>query len=221
MATATDSTALPRESWTPDDRIWAALAHASALLAFPGPLAAVILWFTQRKRSSYAAFQALQAMIYQSVCFWIYLTVIPLGLAVLMLGWIAGVALLAHNSNDPSLIAVVPQIALWVILLGSWLVYALIAIFAAVLCLRGRDFRYPLFGNRLARFLGYDGSWQATLLEEHEDRVVAAVSHSTLVVAFFGLLTPIGVWITQQERSTFLGFQALQAAKYHLSAAIG
>ncbi len=221
MDSSIDSATPLRESSMSDDRIWAALAHASALLAFLGPLAAVILWFTQRKRSGYAAFQALQAMIYQSICFWLYLTVIPLGAVVLAFAWIFGAALLAPRANDPFLIAIVPQIIIWAMVLGSWLVYVLIAIVAAVLCLMGRDFRYPLFGSRLARFLGYDGSPQAVLLEDHEDRVVAAVAHSTLVLAFFGLLTPIAVWITQQERSAFLRFQALQAAIYQVLGTIG
>lgn len=216
MANSSESTTQAGEPSTSDDRIWAALAHASALLAFLGPLAAVILWLTQRKRSTYAAFHALQAMIYQSAWFWLYLTVIPLGAAVLVMGWIFGAALLEPSTTDSFLTAIVPQIIIWVMVLGSWVVYALIAILAAVLCLMGRDFRYPLLGNRLAHFLGYDGSPRATLLEEHEDRVVAAVSHSTLVVAFFGLLTPIGVWITQHQRSAFLRFQSLQAAIYQL-----
>lgn len=221
MDSSIDSATPRPESSTSDEKIWAALAHASALLAFLGPLAAVILWFAQRKRSSYAAFQALQAMIYQSICLWLYLTVIPLGAVVLAFAWIFGIALLAPSTNDPFLTAIVPQIFIWVMVFGSWVTYALIAILAAVLCLTGRDFRYPLFGNRLARFLGYDGTPNSALLENHEDRVVAAVSHSTVVLAFFGLLTPIAVWITQQEHSAFLRFQALQAAIYQVLGTVG
>lgn len=221
METEIESTTRARASSTSDDRIWAALAHASAMFAFLGPVGAVILWFTQRQKSSYVAFQALQAMIYQSLFFWLYFMLMPLGAVVLMLAWISGVVLLAPNANDPFLIAFVPQIAIWVILLGSFVAFWLMAIVAAVLSLMGRDFRYPLIGNRLARFIGYDGSPQATPLEDREDRVIAAISHSTFPLLFFGLFTPVTVWITQHQRSTFLRFQALQAAIYQGIGAAG
>ncbi len=216
-----DSAGKPRDASVSDDKIWAALAHASAFFAFLGPLVPVILWFTQRKKSRYVAFQALQAMLYQTIFFWVYITVIPLGMILLMFAWIFGIVLLAPHTTDPFLIGFVPQIAIWVILLGSFAVYGLIAIIAAVLSLMGRDFRYPFFGNRLARYVGYDDPSQPALIEEHEDRVIAAVSHSTVVLVFFGLLTPIAVWLTQQERSAFLRFQALQAAIYQTIGALG
>lgn len=221
MGTTIDSASQECESSTSDDRIWAGLAHGSGLLVFLGPLAAVILWSTMRKKSGYVAFQALQAMVYQSVFFWAYFTVIPLGMTVLLVVWIFGLVMLAPNRNDPFLIAVVPQIAIWAVLLGSFVIYELMAIVAAVLSLMGREFRYPFFGNPLARFLGYQVSPQASLLEDREERVVAAVSHSTFTLVFFGLLTPIAVWFTNQERSAFLRFQALQAAIYQVIGAAG
>jgi len=50
---------------TPDERVTAALAHAATLLPMMGALASIVIWATQKDRSRYVAFQALQAAVYQ------------------------------------------------------------------------------------------------------------------------------------------------------------
>jgi uncharacterized Tic20 family protein len=50
---------------TQDERIMAALAHASALLPMMGVIAPIIIWVTQKEKSQYVAFQSLQALAYQ------------------------------------------------------------------------------------------------------------------------------------------------------------
>ena len=52
-----------------DEKILAALAHGSVFLMFLGPVVPVILWVTQRKKSNYVSFHALQAMGYQAFYF--------------------------------------------------------------------------------------------------------------------------------------------------------
>ncbi len=51
--------------------------------------------------------------------------------------------------------------------------------------------------------------------QEREDRLVAGISHASLMVPL-GFLVPIIIWLTQRERSEFLRFQALQALAYQL-----
>ncbi len=48
-----------------NDRIMAALAHVSALLPFWGVIAPIVIWVTQKDKSRFVAFQALQALAYQ------------------------------------------------------------------------------------------------------------------------------------------------------------
>ena len=60
---------------TQDERILAALAHGSILLPLWGLIGAVIIWVTQREKSRFIRFQALQATVYQIV---------------LILSWFAG-----------------------------------------------------------------------------------------------------------------------------------
>ncbi len=48
-----------------DERNLAALAHGSVIIPFIGAAAPVMIWVTQRARSEYLSFQALQAAVYQ------------------------------------------------------------------------------------------------------------------------------------------------------------
>src|SRR5512141_2065517 len=68
------STTMP----TQNDRIMAALAHATAILPVTGVIAPIVIWVTQKDKSEYVAFQALQAIAYQLL---------------IILGWFAGMAL--------------------------------------------------------------------------------------------------------------------------------
>ncbi len=135
---------------TQNDRIMAALAHATAILPVSGVIAPIIIWVTQKDKSEYVAFQALQAIAYQ-------LTII--------LAWFAGMALymgsffgmfLSMPSAGPSrsvpAFVFVPFIVMGLILIGS-LVFVLYGLVGAVMVLQGKDFRYILIGNQLKRYL--------------------------------------------------------------------
>jgi len=97
-------------------------------------------------------------------------------------------------------------------------VYFALPIVAAIACSMGMDFRYPLMGKRLARYLGYDAAQKSEepswLVEEHEDRWVAATGHFSVIVVFWGLLAPIFAWMMQGKRSLFLKFQSVQTVVY-------
>lgn len=204
-----------------DDRIWAAIAHGSAFFVIFGPIIPVILWFARRKKSAYIAFHALQAMVYQSLFFWTWVVLIPLLVIVMLV--IALVAAIARlpDQNTGLLVGLLPQLVMWVTLLGTFVLYVGVGLWGAIACLLGRDFRYPFFGARMARALEYQGVSTALLPEEKEDHVVGAVCHSTLALLLWGLVTPLVVWITQHERSRFLRFQALQATIYQAIGLVG
>ncbi len=197
-----------------DDRILAAVIHGSAFLVFVGPIVPVILWFTQRKKSPYLAFQALQAMIYQSLFFWTWVLLIPLLMIAIVVVMVFATMVLANDRNNEFLIGMLPQLLIWGAMLGTFVLYTGIGLWGAIASLMGRDFRYPFFGDRMARHLEYHGPETASLPESKEDQIVGAVCHSTAALLFWGVITPIVVWITQHERSRFLSFQALQALIY-------
>lgn len=137
-----------------DDRIMAALAHGSAIIFGMGIIAAVVLWATQKDRSRYVAFQALQALVYQVA-----------GVLVQIIGWCCWTALYflsfipffaaAESSGEPPLFFLVAM-ALMVVpfaLMGLWIIGGL---WGAVRTLQGRDFRYLVLGPQLERWLSSD-----------------------------------------------------------------
>ena len=58
------------ENPTSDEKVMAAIAHASVIFAFFGPVVPSLIWAYQRNKSKYVRFHALQAMGYQALTFW-------------------------------------------------------------------------------------------------------------------------------------------------------
>jgi uncharacterized Tic20 family protein len=66
-------------------------------------------------------------------------------------------------------------------------------------------------GDRLARYLGYESE---RLIEEYEDRWVAAMGHFSVIIVIWGILAPLAAWILQGKQNIFLRFQSIQTAIY-------
>ena len=199
---------------TPEDRVWSVLAHLSALSFGMGILLPVVGWSDQRRKSNYASFQCLQALGYQSVGFTVwalsYLVIVILGAIVLL------VALQPDQSSSDVLSP--GLIVFFIIIFGGFAVYYVLPILAAIACALGRDFRYPVMGDRLARYLDFvpaPGQEVETWLnEEHEFRWVAAMGHFSILIIIWGMLAPLTAWIVQGKNSLFLRFQSIQTIIY-------
>jgi uncharacterized Tic20 family protein len=209
---------------TTEDRIWAVLAHLSTLSFGIGILLPVVGWSDQRRKSNYASFQCLQALGYQSVGFtvWVlsYLVIVILAAIVLL------VVLRPTNAAVENLNAIQSpgMIILFIIVFGFFMLYFILPIIAAIACALGRDFRYPILGERLARYLGYTSSRiseeKAWLQEDHEFRWVAAMGHFSILIMLWGLLAPLTAWILQGKSNLFLKFQSIQTLVYQTVATI-
>jgi uncharacterized Tic20 family protein len=159
------STNLPASNVpTQEERILAALAHASILIPLTGLIASIVIWTTQKDKSPYVSFQALQAVAY-------HLTLIVAtfaggacyfcsSLGILPLLFFATPSSPNNQSSSPSL-AIGAVAALGVLLplliFGAFLivmaVFVLTGIFAAVRTLQGKPFRYFILGHQLERYL--------------------------------------------------------------------
>ena len=148
-----------------DERIMAALAHISILLPVWGMIGTIILWLTQREKSRFVGFQALQAMVYQLalvvggilvggcyVCLFMGMTLLfPMG--ALAFGSSGG-----HEPGKimPMLISLLsgflPFCLIGVILLIG-VVFILYALYGALHVLQGKDFRYAVIGQKLEEYL--------------------------------------------------------------------
>jgi len=200
-----------------EERVWAVLSHISALALGMGLFLPIIGWSEQRRKSNYASFQCLQALGYQSLGYTIWLLTILIVVIIVSIGSVA--SLVNADISEESIMGLVfAHMALMFGLIG---VYFVLPVVAAIACALGRDFRYPLLGNRLARYLGYEsfqgGDEHGWLIEDHEDRWVTSMGHFSVIIALWGMVPPLAAWILQGKRSPFLKFQSIQTLVFQAS----
>jgi uncharacterized Tic20 family protein len=145
---------------TQDERVMASLSHVSALLPMMGVIAPIVIWVTQREKSEYVAFQALQALVYQLVM-----------IAAWIIGWgfylcasfgmIAFMPFVASSGSSQSLdpffliTLIIPFLVLGAIFLGGF-VFIVYGVVGAAMAFQGKPFRYILIGSRIERFIQKD-----------------------------------------------------------------
>lgn len=202
-----------------DDRLLCALAHAAAAIPLAVVLLPLVLWIIKRRKSAAVSFHALQAMAFQVLEF-------VLGVMISLLsytGWMVFLLVYAVFSSksrqSSSAVIFGSELLMFFFVLAPFILWAVIGLVGAVLCLTGQDFRYPWLGSRMARYLQYapvDGDAAGSLPQEPEDRMVSALGHTALMVPYFGWVMPLILWLTGKDDSRLLRFQAAQAAVYQL-----
>jgi uncharacterized Tic20 family protein len=160
----------------------------------------------------------LQALGYQSLGYtiWILLSLlIIVTLSFITLAELGAASRVGEDINALLMSIVITHVVITLSLLG---LYFLMPFIAAIACALGRDFRYPILGNRLARYLGYEslqvGDERTWLIEDHEDRWVTAMGHFSVIIALWGMLAPLTAWVLQGQRNLFLKFQSIQTLVY-------
>ncbi len=203
---------------TTEDRIWAVISHLSSLALGMGILLPIVGWSDQRRKSNYASFQSLQALGYQSLGYTIWVlfsAVVAIIFFIIMLTALAAAERNGGNVNALVGIWMSIYVAFLVGLLG---VYFLLPIIAAISCAFGKDFRYPVLGDRLAHYFAYDPTEKSEekvwLNEDHEFRWVVAMGHFSILIILWGMLAPLTAWILEGKRSPFLKFQSIQTLVY-------
>jgi uncharacterized Tic20 family protein len=205
---------------TSDERLMAAIAHGSVILSFFGPIVPALVWTFQRRKSPYVAFHALQAIGYQMLTFWVGMAAYLLFVLVFMLVAIPLMGLAASNS-DFEVPPFILQGSMMFFMFGFMGIYMLFGIVGAVLCLLGKDFKYPVLGKRLEKYLGRGANPNDLLDEIKEEQWMAAMGHASAILMLWGLMMPLVVWLTQKDSSPRLRFQSIQAVVYQLLAVVG
>jgi len=200
-----------------EERVWAALSHLSALAFGMGILLPIIGWSEKRGRSNYAAFQSLQALGYQSLGYTIWL-LSYLVVFVVVLVVIISMSFQAEKTGKSFNPFTGTGMLILFVVFGFLAIYFLLPIIASIACGFGKDFRYPIMGNRLAHYLEYDSAQkpqeQRWLNEDHEFRWVVAMGHFSILIMLWGMLAPLTTWILHGKRSLFLKFQSIQTIVY-------
>lgn len=131
--------------YSQEERLLAAIAHASVITGAIGPVVGLLIYITQKEKSAYAAGQGLQAAIYQLIGLLVMILVWSCWFGFYMLTLIPVIN--AEQSNDA------PPPIFWVglvsmicpfIIMGLWMLYGL---YGAVRTWTGADFRYAVIGR--------------------------------------------------------------------------
>jgi uncharacterized Tic20 family protein len=204
-----------------EERVWAVLAHLSAITFGMGILLPVVGWSEQRRKSKYASFQCLQALGYQSLGYTVWLLTYLVVMLVSVGSMVAIMGSTPEGASNMDIFTTIWMSVFLVMAFGSFGLYLLLPVIAAVACAFGKDFRYPIMGKRLARYLGHDSNTeQEWLIEEHEDRWVIAMGHVSVIILLWGSLAPLTAWILQGKRSLFMKFQSIQTLVYQALATL-
>jgi uncharacterized protein len=149
-----EKSAAPTPISAQDEHILAAIAHAGIIFPMWGLIAPVLIWITQREKSRFVAFHALQAAIYQFL---------------MVLAWFAGGACYMGSffltfagvfsftgrtgPESPVIGALffLPFVLVFLIAIAS-LAAVVLGVAAAVLTFQGKDFRYPLVARWAERY---------------------------------------------------------------------
>jgi uncharacterized Tic20 family protein len=131
-----------------EERLMAAIAHASVVVFGPGILVGVFIWLTQKEKAAYASNQGLQAAVFQLV-----------GMILTMVMWVAWGIFYALTwipfVQNPELLDGPPPPIFWIGMISMvvpllvMLAWSLYGLWGALQAFRGRDFRYALIGKLL------------------------------------------------------------------------
>lgn len=152
-----------------EDRLVAALCHASALMPFMGMVVPLAIWLSQRQRSPSLRFHALQALAYQgfgvlmyfllAACqFLVMFAMFPLSL---LFSNLPATRFALGSDSPQALILIFFLLLLFGVLLlssgGYFLggpLFILIALIGGWRVLDAHDFRYPVLGKMIEQWLG-------------------------------------------------------------------
>lgn len=145
---------MSQNTFTSEERWLAALSHASILIPTLGFAAPLIVWITHREKSHFLRFQALQALTFQLLVAAVGVVLGALsGLFVGALGLLSGAFAFTLQSETPFVLITGGQFLVLGGLLCLMGLAVLLGIVAAIACLSGSNFRYPILGWRLESFL--------------------------------------------------------------------
>jgi len=136
---------------TSDERIMSALAHGAILLPMWGTIAAIIIWVTQKEKSEFVRYQAMQAIAWQVT----QIIVMFLGMGCYMCSFftmIPAMETMEHSSTGFPIFMIFPFGTMGLVML-SMLAFIVVGIVAAVRSLQGRPFTYPIVGRRIESYL--------------------------------------------------------------------
>jgi uncharacterized Tic20 family protein len=129
-----------------EERLMAAIAHATVVVFGPGILVGVFIWLTQKDKAAYASKQGLQAAVFQLIGMILTMAMWVLWGIFYALTWIPFVSNPELLDGPPPPIFWIGMISMVVPLLFM-LAWSLYGLWGALRTFQGKEFRYALLGK--------------------------------------------------------------------------
>jgi uncharacterized Tic20 family protein len=149
---------LPDTTRPKDDQFMAALCYASFVIPVIGIVVPFVIWLTQRERSPYLRFQAMQAFAFQLLAVLAYILYYAFQIIVPILMLPMALIQPEHDILGTILVSLMLG-ALFTVAIMQFVffciggpLYLFMGFFGAWRVLQGHDFQYPLLGNLVGKF---------------------------------------------------------------------
>ena len=132
-----------KKKLTIEEKIMSLLSHISILIPNIGVAVPVIIWITQKDKSKFTRFNALQAIFFQIVFMALIMLSVFIGIIIMFIS----LPVLISNPDDT------PGILFWVsmgimnLYFPLWLIFSIYAIVASVKSFKGKIFNYAVIGR--------------------------------------------------------------------------
>ena len=143
---------VPVSDISPDSRLLAALSHASVLFSSPGVIVPLVIYATQKKKSSFIGFQALQALIWQiaALVFTILTSSCMMGAIFIPVLFTTSYQNARALDLSGSGIFAMMMVSVFLMIFGN-MAFVIYGIIGAIMAYQGKGFRYVFIGNRIEK----------------------------------------------------------------------
>jgi uncharacterized Tic20 family protein len=130
------------EKLNSDHKLMSIFSHLAILIPNIGIVAPIFIWLTQREKSKFIRFHAMQAIFFQMLFFLLLMLSIFIGIILM-----AVAIMLANNSGSE------PGVFFWISMgivnfyFPLWFIFSIYAIVASVKSFRGKRFKYWIIGR--------------------------------------------------------------------------
>lgn len=141
---------------TPDERVAAALSHISIFIHYFGLLVPIVIWTTQKGKSKYIAFQALQAFAVQLIKFAVFIICLGICMISLFSGMIASILFSSRPNGSDEIFLILMFVVPMLVIVTMYLIDTALIVYAivgTVRTARGKPFRYAMIGNWIKRLM--------------------------------------------------------------------
>ena len=130
-----------------EEKLMALLSHLSIFIPNIGILAPIIIWVTNKEKSNFVRFNALQAIFFQLIFFILMMLFIFVGIILMLIAipWFD----LSSNA-EPGILFFLSMVFMFMYF-PLWIIFGIYAAVASAKSFKGRIFKYAIIGRIIER----------------------------------------------------------------------